>query len=119
MENTIIIKIAPTKDIVLHIADIFDTEKAAWLGREVPSSAAPHLARLQEMATSRILDTFPGATVVWSSDSVHVMGGPMVFVYIDDAIDEGFMKARLEARVNAIVGRTIADIVKAIIEGAE
>lgn len=114
MEN-LIIKIAPTKDVVLHIADIFDTKKATWLGQSVPASAAPHLARLQDVATSRILDAFPGATVIWSADSVHIMGGPQVHV----SVDEGFMKTRLEARVNAIVGRTIADIVKAIIEGEE
>lgn len=118
MKN-IIIKVAPTKDVVLHIADIFDTKKATWLGQSVPASAAPHLARLQEIATSRILDTFPGATVIWSADSVHVMGGPQVHVSVDDDVDEGFQSALVEARANAIVGRAIADIVKAIIEGEE
>jgi len=114
-EGAITIKITPTLGVVFYLSDLVDTEKSIWLGQEVPSTAAHRLAHLQKIATTRILDTVPGASVIWSAESVHRLGGPRVHVSIDDDVDEGFNHALIEGRVNAILNEEIANIVKAIL----
>lgn len=119
MEKTIDIKITPTLGVVFYLSDLVDTEKALWLGQEVPASAAPRLAQLQQIATERIIDAIPGAAVEWSAESVHRLGGPRVHVSINDDVDEGFSHALVEGRVNAILNEEIANIVEEILNGKE
>lgn len=114
-KDAITIKITPSLGVVFYLSDLVDTEKALWLGEEVPSSAAPRLARLQKIATKRILGEVPGSVVEWSAESVHKLGGHLVHVSIDDDADEGFSHALLEGRVKVILHQEIANIVKAIL----
>jgi len=117
LEKIIDIKITPTLGVVFYLSDLVDTEKALWLGQEVPASAAHRLARLQQIATERIVAAIPGTTVEWLAESVHKLGGPRVHVSIDDEADDGFKHAIVEARVNAILNEEIANIVKEILNG--
>lgn len=116
-KDAITIKITPSLGVVFYLSDLVDTKKALWLGEEVPSSAAPRLARLQKIATKRILEEVPGSVVEWSAESVHKLGGNLVHVSIDDDDDEGFSHALLEGRVKVILHKEIANIVKAILNG--
>lgn len=116
-KDAITIKITPTLGVVFYLSDLVDTEKAVWLGKEVPSSAAPRLALLQRRVTERIIDAMPGVAVEWSAESVHKLGSPRVHVSIDDDVDEGFSRARVEGRATAILNEEIAHIVNAILDG--
>lgn len=115
------ITIAPTADMVNLLADDEDilTNFDTWLGRSVPASAVPRLARFQEIATARILRDLPTASVVWSSENVHVMGAvqKVQVVFNDDYDDEGFTKSLVEAIVEDNLDQALHEVVKAIVDG--
>lgn len=120
MENIVTIKIAPTADMVNMLANDEDilAHFANWMGRPVPASAVPRLDRLQALATTMILDAFPGATVFWSSEYAHLMGAvKSIQVYINDDVDDGFTQNIIEDRVHDILDRAFHYVLKAIVDG--